>query len=271
MLKKRILFTLLYDNGQFMLSRNFRLQKVGNLDWLKKNYNFSQISFFIDELIVLDVTRGERNQTLFCETLKALTEGCFMPIAAGGGVRSVEQALLLLRSGADKVVVNTPIFCQPALLREMAQEFGQQCVVGSLDLKRTQGDGYEIFIESGTRKLNGVASEQLRRLNDGYVGEWYLNSVDRDGTGQGYDLAILDQLPRDWSVPIILAGGAGNPTHLSIGLADSRVNAVATAHLFNFVGDGLKQARLALLSSGVKLASWPTVEILLSDTHLSKE
>jgi len=262
MLKKRILFTLLYDNGQFMLSRNFRLQRVGDLAWLKKNYNFALISFFIDELIVLDITRGERNQAAFCETLEALTEGCFVPIAAGGGIRSVEQARRLLRSGADKVVVNTPIFSQPKLLRELVQEFGQQCLVGSLDLKRTQGDKYEILIESGMLALDGTAIEELQRLSDGEIGEWYLNSVDHDGTGQGYDLALLDQLPVDWSVPIILAGGAGNASHLAIGLADSRVDAVATAHLFNFVGDGLKQARTSLLSSGVELAKWPEIDKL---------
>src|SRR5687768_4666363 len=110
MLKKRMIFTLLYDNGSFMLSRNFRLQKVGDLRWLQKNYNFSSIAFSIDELIVLDVTRGERNNAIFCDHLKKLTEGCFIPIAAGGGIRSVEYAKMLLRSGADKVVINTPLF-----------------------------------------------------------------------------------------------------------------------------------------------------------------
>lgn len=263
MLKKRILFTLLYDSGQFMLSRNFRLQKVGNLGWLQQNYKFSQTSFFIDELIVLDVTRGERNQTVFCETLEALTDGCFIPIAAGGGVRSVEHARGLLRSGADKVVVNTPLFSQAELLKELAQEFGQQCVVGSLDLKRKQEGAYEIRVDSGARSLEGQASDLLQELSAGTVGEWYLNSIDRDGTGQGYDLALLDQLPAGWSTPTILAGGAGNAAHLAAGLADPRVDAVATAHLFNFVGDGLKQARGALLSSGVELASWPTVDALL--------
>jgi cyclase len=267
MLKKRIVFTLLYDNGQFMLSRNFRLQKVGDLAWLKKNYNFSLISFFIDELIVLDISRGERNQSAFCETLEALTEGCFVPIAAGGGIRSIEQARCLLRSGADKLVLNTPIFSQSPLLKDLAQEFGQQCLVGSLDLKRTHGDKYEILIESGTRALDGVATERLQRISDGEVGEWYLNSVDRDGTGQGYDLALLDQLPLDWSVPIILAGGAGNASHLAIGLADSRVDAVATAHLFNFVGDGLKQARTSLSSSGVELAKWPEIDKLMGELN----
>jgi cyclase len=258
MLNKRIIFTLLYDNGQFMLSRNFRLQKVGNLNWLQKNYNFAHISFFIDELIVLDITRGDRNQANFCEALKSLSEGCFVPIAAGGGVRSVEQARSLLRSGADKLVVNTAIFTEPKLLRELVQEFGQQCLVGSLDLKRKQTNEYEILIESGTRALIGVATQELQRLSDCEVGEWYINSVDRDGTGQGYDLSLLDQLPAEWSVPVILAGGAGNSTHLAIGLADPRVDAVATAHLFNFVGDGLKQARRSLLTSGFNLAKWPT-------------
>lgn len=263
MLKKRIIFTLLYDNGNFMLSRNFRLQKVGNLAWLQKNYNFSHISFFIDELIVLDVTRGERNTAAFCEALELLTEGCFVPIAAGGGIRSVEHARRLLRSGADKVVVNTPVFTQPQLLKALAEAFGQQCVVGSLDLKRTQEGLYEIWIESGSHALEGSAGHHLHPLGEGMVGEWYLNSIERDGTGQGYDLAMLNVLPAHWTVPVILAGGAGNASHLALGLADARVDAVATAHLFNFVGDGLKQARSKVLSSDVELAHWPTVETLL--------
>ena len=97
MLKKRLIFTLLYSDGQFMLSRNFRLQKVGNLNWLQTNYDFSHISYFIDELIVLDITRGEKNPDEFCTALQKLTEGCFVPIAAGGGVRSIDAAIILLR------------------------------------------------------------------------------------------------------------------------------------------------------------------------------
>ena len=136
MLKKRIIFTLLYDSGNFMLSRNFRLQQVGNLTWLQPNYNFSHIAFFIDELIILDVSRGERNTDNFCETLKKLTSDCFVPIAAGGGVRSIDYARRLLRSGADKIVINTPLFEDQDLVRDLVKEFGQQCVVGSVDIKR---------------------------------------------------------------------------------------------------------------------------------------
>ena len=102
MLNKRIIFTLIYENGFFMLSRNFRLQRVGNLNWLQRNYNFKNISFSIDELIILDVTREDRNIYKFSEDIKLLTEGCFIPIVAGGGVRSIEDAHLLLNSGADQ-------------------------------------------------------------------------------------------------------------------------------------------------------------------------
>jgi len=110
MLKKRIIFTLLYDNGNFVLSRNFRLQKVGNLDWLKKNYDFSKISFYIDELVVLDVSRKNRDLNLFCENLKILTKDSFVPVAAGGGINSYEHASKLLKSGADKLVLNSSLF-----------------------------------------------------------------------------------------------------------------------------------------------------------------
>jgi cyclase len=260
MLKKRIIFTLLYDAGSFMLSRNFRLQKVGNLEWLQRNYNFAHIAFFIDELIVLDVTRGERSQKTFCETLKALAAGCFVPIAAGGGIRSVNGARQLLRSGADKVVVNTPLFEGTVLARNLAEEFGQQCVVGSVDLKSVQDGGYRVVTSMGQVVIEKAPRDAMSWLNDELVGEIYLNSIDRDGTGQGYDFGLLDVLPDDCSVPVILAGGVGNGAHLKAGIQDPRVDAVATAHLFNFIGDGLKRTRETLIEQGSALAAWPSLD-----------
>jgi cyclase len=257
MLKKRIIFTLLYDDGYFMLSRNFRLQKVGNLEWLQKNYNFSKISFFIDELIVLDVTRKKRNLTAFCETLKALTKGCFVPIAAGGGIRSKEDAKLLLRSGADKVVINTALFTQPDLVTELVKCFGQQCVIGSVDLKRKEDGNYQVLIESGTEVIHDSRSLRCADLKEDMIGECYLNSIDQDGTGQGYDFDMLNFLPQNWTVPIIISGGAGNSLHLVEGLKNKNVDAVATAHLFNFVGDGLKQGREKIFAGSIRLACWP--------------
>lgn len=258
MLKKRLIFTLLYNQGQFMLSRNFRLQKVGNLKWLQTNYNFSHISFSIDELVVLDVTRGERNTEAFCDTLKALTEGCFVPIAAGGGVRTIECAHTLLRSGADKVVVNTALYQNNGFIAGLASEFGRQCVVASMDVKRSADGTYQVMAECGSKCLKGSATHWIQQVTNDAVGDIYLNSIDRDGTGQGYDLQILDLLPSDMPKPVILAGGVGNSAHLAEGLADPRVDAVATAHLFNFVGDGLKQARHSLIAGGVDLPIWDT-------------
>lgn len=269
MLKKRLIFTLLYSQGHFMLSRNFRLQKVGNLTWLKTNYNFSHISFSIDELVVLDVTRGEKNTEAFCEALKSLSEGCFVPIAAGGGVRTIDHARTLLRSGADKVVVNSALYQNNGFVSDLASEFGQQCVVASMDVKRSQDGVYQVMSDCGSRCLEENAAHWVTKVASDAVGEIYLNSIDQDGTGQGYDLKILDLLPEEVSKPVILAGGVGNATHLAEGMADSRVDAVATAHLFNFVGDGLKQARKNLIAGGIDLPIW---DIELLEQHLlSKE
>ena len=268
MLKKRLIFTLLYNKGQFMLSRNFRLQKVGNLHWLQTHYNFSHISFFIDELIVLDVTRGEKQPAEFCSALKLLSEGCFVPIAAGGGVRTIETAHNLLRSGADKLVVNSVLYENNGFLSDLASEFGQQCVVASMDIKSASDGTYQAWSACGSECQSGLAADWIEHLTQDAVGEFYLNSMDRDGTGQGYDFRLLDLLPANMPKPVILAGGVGNATHLFAGLADDRVDAVATANLFNFVGDGLKQARQSLISGGVDLPLW---DIHLLEQHLASQ
>lgn len=266
MLKKRLIFTLLYSRGYFMLSRNFRLQKVGDFNWLQRNYDFSHIAYSIDELVVLNVDREGGHQKEFTDTLKLLAKGCFAPIAAGGGVRTTEDASALLRSGADKIVLNTPLYKSTELVRKLAAEFGQQCIVGSVDVKRVEGKGYAVFSDCGALELEGTLSSWSEQLSSEPIGEIYLNSIDRDGTGQGFDFGILDSLSKKISVPVIFAGGVGNAVHLATGLADPRVDAVATANLFNFVGDGLKQARCALIDGGVNLPLW---DAGLMERHLA--
>ena len=261
MLKKRLIFTLLFDSGRFMLSRNFRLQSVGNLDWLKKNYNFSQISYSIDELIVLDVTRKSRDIDHFCMALKQLTEGCFVPISAGGGINQINSAHKLLRSGADKIIINSGLFENRNFVSDLASQFGEQCVVASMDIKSTPNGNYQVYSQNGMKCEVNSAEYWVNNVANQSVGEIYLNSIDRDGTGQGFDLGILELLPEGIKKPIILAGGAGNASHLSTALGDSRVDAVATANLLNFVGTGLKEARKSVVSSGIVLPMW-NVELL---------
>ncbi len=273
MLKKRLIFTLFYDQGAFMLSRNFRLQKVGNMDWLQNNYNFSKVAFSIDELIVLDVSRAKRDLHEFCRNLKTLSQGCFVPISAGGGVRSIEDAKTLLRSGADKIVVNTPLFEIPSLITNLSAEFGQQCIVASVDAKMETGIGYQVWIKNGSQCVGGTLNDWIKKLSQYPVGDLYLNSMDRDGTGQGYDMTILNELPDDLPMPLIMSGGAGHYNHLSQGLSDKRIDAVATGHLFNFLGDGLERSRKELINKGFHLPVWDhrraeSLKILYSgDSH----
>ena len=235
-----------------MLSRNFRLQKIGDLKWLETNYGFSEVGYSIDELIVLDVSRTTRNRQAFCETLKALTFDCFAPIAAGGGVNSVKEAYDLLRSGADKVVVNTALHTNPDLISKLASEFGRQCIVASLDCKYLDNT-YRLVTNNGSETIDLELPQFLAEISSLPVGEIYLNSVDRDGTGNGYDFKLLDCLPKSIEVPVILAGGVGNSKHLAEGLSDHLVDAVATANLLNFMGNGLALARAELISANFDL------------------
>ena len=253
--RKRLIFALLYDSGKFMLSRNFRLQQVGDLPWLEKNYNFRETALAIDELVVLNVERSRASLDQFLEHVKKLNDDCFVPIAAGGGIRSVEDARRLLRSGADKVVINTILHDDRGLVAELAAEFGKQCLVASIDTKRVDGT-FRVFIENGTRPIDGDLDSHLAEVTALPIGEIYLNSMDRDGTGQGFDEEMLRHVPSDIPVPLILVGGAGKPEHFTLGLADDRVDAVSTAHLFNFVGNSLQLSREHLLREGMNLVKW---------------
>jgi cyclase len=268
-LRKRIIFTLLYDDGNFVYSRNFRLQKVGSLDWLRKNYDFSKVAFYIDELVILDISRGRRDPDRFGDTLRTIAQECFVPIAAGGGIDSTDAALKLLRSGADKIVMNTVLSENRSIINLLVHEFGRQCIVGSIDFKKNDLGDYQIVTRNGTCIHAESAKTSLLDLPLDSVGEVYLNSIDRDGTGQGLDFGLIEQLPPKLDVPIILAGGVGNAAHLLEGLQDERLDAVATANLFNFVGDGLKVARQLVNEKQNLLAHWPSrqqAEITLKTT-----
>jgi cyclase len=253
--KKRLIFTLLYNEQRFMLSRNFRLQQVGDIAWLEKNYNFRETALSIDELIVLNVERLRHSVLDFRDHTRKLNDDCFVPIAAGGGVRTVDDDRSLVRSGADKVVINSILENNSKMVNELASEFGKQCLVASVDARRIDGVLYP-FVENGSLQVETGLGDFIKRVVDLPIGELYLNSMDRDGTGQGFDLELLDLVPSGLNVPLILAGGAGKPEHFVTALSDPRVDAVATAHLFNFVGNALHLSRQRLIDEGIHLAQW---------------
>ena len=256
MLKKRLIFTLLYSDGYFCLSRNFRLQRVGDLDWIRHNYDFANIAFFIDELIVLDVSRERRKTGQFSYILRELSQSCFVPVSAGGGINTVADAKSLFAAGADKIVVNSVLFNSPDVVKELCALFGKQSIIGSIDAHKSSTCTYYPAINNGQTLLHYSLDHYLSSTPFNYVGEIYLTSMQNDGTGNGFDIELLSSLKDQISKPLILSGGAGNSSHLIEGLLHPRVDAVSTAHLFNFIGDGLRLARSNILSSNISLASW---------------
>lgn len=252
MLRQRVIFTLVYDGGMFNQSRNFRLQKVGNIDWLENNYKFRDIAFSLDELVVLNVSRGgDKDLAKFAEVLSRVVEDVFIPVAAGGGLTSIDNVKLMFDSGADKVVVNTALHNDRSFIESIVQHYGKQSIVASVDYN-SKG----VFINNGTERLGMSLQEYVLYVESLGVGEIYLNSIEKDGTGFGYDLKVAAEVAKNISTPLIIAGGAGNEKHLIEGLSTEGINAVATANLFNFMGNGLPNARKKILSSGGNLAQW---------------
>lgn len=255
MLRKRIIFSLIYCDGFFMQSRNFRLQKVGNLHWLEKNYHFQKIAFSLDELIVINASRGEKNISRFAEMISSLVNDVFIPITAGGGIQNLKDAELLFNSGADKILVNSILHDDTELVKNLVLKYGSQSIVGSLDYKKIDNVN-EVFIQDGSTRIKFTLEEYIAHIESLDIGEIYLNSMDKDGTGFGYDFEEIQRLSKFIHKPLIIAGGAGNESHLIEGLKMNGVSAVATANLFNFIGDGLPNARKKILDSGENIASW---------------
>lgn len=255
MLRKRIIFTLIYNNGYFTQSRNFRLQQVGDIVWLEKNYQFQKIAFSVDELVILNASRQPESACEFAKTLSRFRDNVFVPVSAGGGIRMLEDAEKLFQSGADKIVLNTVLFTNSELVKTLVDRYGSQSIVASIDYKKTN-DQLDVYIDNGANQIPISLSDYISHVQRLKVGEIYLNSIDRDGTGFGYDVNTIENIKEQIYVPLIIAGGAGNEAHLIDGLRIDEVSAVATANLFNFVGDGLPSARRKMLATDINLASW---------------
>lgn len=254
MLRKRVIFTLLFEKNSFFLSRNFRLQKIGDYKWLKKNYDFSIITNSVDEIILLNVSRSEPEIDNFCQIIKTFTKECFIPISAGGKIVSSEIAKKYIQSGADKLVINSNLF-NKNLIHKIAQTFGEQCIVGSLDYLN-ENEKFLFYKENGNSKIHLKINEIFKILSTLPIGEIILNSINKDGTGNGFDFSILKHIPKNFQKPIIYAGGAGNYKHLIEALRIKKIDSISTANLLNFVGNGLQEARKEIIKKKIKLAKW---------------
>ena len=258
MLRKRLIFTLIYSDGYFMQSRNFRLQKVGDIKWLKQNYKFKKTSFSIDELIILDASRENKLSKQFLDDVESLAMDCFIPISVGGGVDSLEKCKKLFLKGADKIVLNTVLESDIDFVKEASSYYGVQSLIGSIDVKRSD-EGYSIFNRNGSSQVNFSLEDYFSHLEKIGVGEIYLNSIDQDGTGFGYDKNLIKAVENN-KLPLIIAGGAGNYLHLISALKNEKIYAAATANLFNFMGKGLAEARQKLLEENLNISKWESYD-----------
>jgi len=255
MLRDRLIFSLIYSDGFFMQSRNFRLQRVGDINWLEKNYRFHDIAFSLDELIVLNASRTKKDIEEFSQIVSRLASKVFIPITAGGGIRKIEDAEQLFNSGADKLSLNSVLYSDSKLVNAIAKKYGTQSIVAIIDYK-IKDDEPVIYIENGAQQIDVKLSEYITTLEEMGVGEVVLNSIDQDGTGFGYDIEIVERYKSEFRVPLIICGGAGNERHLAAGLNVLGVSGSATANLFNFIGNGLPNARSYLIQDGYNLANW---------------
>jgi len=252
--KKRLIFTLLYDSStqSFVLSRNFRLQRVGNLNWLLNNYQFNLISRHIDELIVLDVSRSNPDFSSYVDALRTLSTSCFIPLTAGGWIRSLDQIRVCLDNGADKIAINSPLYSDMPFVLAASNFLGAQSLLASVDFSWAELHQPVLLSNQASTVVDSEFGALILSLHD-IVGEILLNSVTQDGTAQGLDLHILSFLPLGNRLPFILSGGAGTADHIVEAFACSDVEAVSTAHLFNFIGDGLLRVRTNIEQSGIDL------------------
>lgn len=203
-----------------------------------------------DEVVFLDITASAEQRGTMLEVVQRTAERIFMPLTVGGGVGTVDDVRQLLKAGADKVSVNTAAVERPELIRESSERFGSQCVVVAIDAKRADG-GWKVYTHGGRRatERDAVAwAAEAARLG---AGEILLTSMDRDGTREGYDLALTRAIAEAVRVPVIASGGAGTLEHLRQALTEGKADAVLAASIFHYGDYSVTQAKTFLAARGV--------------------
>ena len=203
-----------------------------------------------DELCFLDITASHEARGTILDVVRRTAEVCFMPLTVGGGVRSVADARALLLAGADKVAVNSAAVERPDLVADLADKFGSQCVVASVDARRV-GESWEVFTHGGRRATGIDAVAHALRLAELGAGELLVTSMDRDGTKSGYDLDLIRTIADQVRVPVVASGGVGGLDDLVAGISEGHASAVLAASIFHFGEASIADAHAALAAAGI--------------------
>jgi len=247
MLKARVIPTLLWK--QFGLVKGIGFdswRRVGPVLPAIRVYNQREV----DELVLVDILAQGSGDAPDFESIEEFGQDCFVPLTVGGGITHIDQVQRLLRAGADKVCINTAAYANPGLATQIASRFGAQCVVASIDVRAEDG-GWRCYSHSGSRAQEREVLAWARELEDRGAGEILLTSIDRDGTMEGYDLALIEKVVSGVGIPVIASGGAGNYTHMVQAVTQAGASAVAAASIFHFTELTPAGAKQALAAAGV--------------------
>jgi len=238
-LRKRLITVLTFQDGVLFRTKQFTPD-------YRYTANFID-AWSVDEIVALDVTRtGGGIQTAFLDVVGNLAKSCFVPLAAGGGVRTIEDVRILLDAGADKVIVNTGAIDRPELISEIAYSYGSQCVVVSVDAMRHDSGAYEVCAAHGKRETGMTPTAWAQRATELGAGEIFITSIERDGSLEGYDIALCRQISDAVSVPVLICGGAGNWQHFADGYTEGGADAVCTSNIYHFTEASIRSAKMFL-------------------------
>ncbi len=223
---------LLKDNGLVKTVKFDNPTYIGDPINAVKIFN----DFEADELVFLDIEATKQNRTISIELVKKFAEESFMPFAVGGGINTIESIRDILKSGAEKVVLNNVLFSNPDLITEASKVFGTQSIVASIDVRINDQKEYEVYKNCGKKSTGISAIELATKAEELGAGEIIINSIDKDGTFEGYDLELINMVSNSVSIPVIALGGAGDMEDLKNAIIFGEASAVAAGSMFIFVG-----------------------------------
>ncbi len=254
MLAKRIIPCLDVKEGRVVKGVKFEnLRDAGDPVEIAKQYDAERA----DELVFLDITASHEKRNILLDVVTRTAEAVFMPLTVGGGVRTTDDIRILLKSGADKVSLNTRAVENPQVLKDGAEKFGAQCIVLAIDAKRRDPNdaskGWEVFTHGGRTATGKDAVEWAKQGVELGAGEILLTSMDRDGTKNGYDLELTRTISEAVPVPVIASGGVGTLEHLADGITKGKADAVLAASIFHYREYSMKQAKEYLKQKGIPI------------------